>query len=432
MKKYAGILIIFLLLVACSNNDDSDSENEGGESLTGTWTGQIETPPIPLDFIVTFEDDEGWKGYLSIPIQNLHDYPLSNLSLQDDEISFDMELPQETINFEGELTSDSSIEGTFTQRGLSFPFQLSEGDDSLEEDEDAVFLSVETEHGTLQGELLVPEGVDEFPVVLIIPGSGPTDRDGNSAAMPGKNNSLKMLAEGLAEEGIASLRYSKRGAGENADAVIPEADVRFEDFINDAEAWIDLLKSDERFTQVGVVGHSKGALIGLMAAKETDVDAYVSVAGAGVPTGDLLYEQLANQLPPALLEEAEEILNSLRAGDVVDQISEELYAVFRPEAQDFLMSWMAYDPAEELSEFNAPTLIVQGTTDIQVSEENAEILHEAKSDSELLIVEGMNHVLKEAPEDEVGNIQTYTDPQLPLADGLVDGIVEFFNRIGFH
>src|SRR5690625_1901347 len=190
MKRFVSLLVI-LLLVACSGNDEDGNQEEHEEIITGSWSGQIETPPIPLDFSVTFEDDEEWKGYLSIPIQNLHDYPLSNLSLQDGAISFDMELPQEVINFEGELTEASKIEGTFTQRGQSFPFHLSEGELALDEDdEDATFLSVETEHGTLQGELLVPEGVDEFPIVLIIPGSGPTDRNGNSVALPGKNNSL--------------------------------------------------------------------------------------------------------------------------------------------------------------------------------------------------------------------------------------------------
>src|SRR5690606_35604706 len=122
---------------------------------------------------------------------------------------------------------------------------------------------------------------------------------------------------------------------------------------------------------------------------------------------------------------------SLEEGHVVEEISEALNSVFRPEVQPFLISWMAYDPVKEISSFEVPTLIVQGGNDIQVSEENAKLLAEEKIDADTLTIVGMNHVLKEAPEDPVGNMQTYSNPDLPLSDGLASGIVEFFERVDF-
>ncbi|MGM8215484.1 alpha/beta hydrolase family protein [Bacillaceae bacterium W0354] len=432
MKKLLSLFLVILLMVACSNEDSKEGE-EQVEGLSGTWSGQIESPPVPLEFIVKFTQEDEWKGTLSIPVQNLIDYPLSNLVRNGQSVSFEMVLPQDTVNFEGEIKEDDSIEGTFTQRGQSFPFYLKPGEPAEQEeaDADATFLSVETEHGTLKGELVVPEGMDQYPVVLIIPGSGPTDRDGNSPALPGKNNSLKLLAEALVEEGIASVRYSKRGAGENMDAVIAEADLRFDNFIHDAVSWIELLKGDDQFSKVGVVGHSQGALVGLLAAKESGVDVYVSVAGTGKTLDKVLLEQLSEQLPANLLSEAEEILAALKEGKVVEDINQQLYSVFRPEAQQFLISWMAFDPVAEITNFETPTLIVQGTHDLQVSVENADLLSTAKNDAEVLMVEGMNHVLKDAPSERMGNLQTYGDPNLPLAEGLISGIVEFFQKEDF-
>src|SRR5690606_27508107 len=103
----------------------------------------------------------------------------------------------------------------------------------------------------VSGTLLVPANLEEMPVALIISGSGPTDRDGNNPVM--QNNSLKLLAEALADAGIASLRYDKRGIAASAIPNASESDVTFEDFISDAEGWIDLLKQDERFNDFVVI-----------------------------------------------------------------------------------------------------------------------------------------------------------------------------------
>ena len=104
-----------------------------------------------------------------------------------------------------------------------------------------------TKEGQIKGKLLLPGGVKTCPVVLIIAGSGPTDMDGNSAIGNLRNNSLKFLAEGLAANGIASLRFDKRGIGTSASAGKEEAKLRFEDYVNDVTGWIDYLAKEKRF-----------------------------------------------------------------------------------------------------------------------------------------------------------------------------------------
>jgi len=138
-------------------------------------------------------------------------------------------------------------------------------------------IKLETPNGNLYGTLLLPQSKRKVPVVLIISGSGPTDRDGNSPLLKGPNNSLKLLAEGLASNGIASLRYDKRGVGQTgkemllaaqtAKTVPREVDLRFDAFIGDAVLWGQQLRGDKRFSTVTIAGHSEGSLIGMIAAE---------------------------------------------------------------------------------------------------------------------------------------------------------------------
>jgi len=153
-----------------------------------------------------------------------------------------------------------------------------------------------TATGTLHGTLLAPQGGPAVPVVLIHPGSGPTDRDGNSPLLAGKNNSLRLLAEGLAARGIATLRIDKRGIAESAAALGTEADLRLETLAADAAAWLELLRRDPRFDRVIVLGHSEGALIGALAAADAQAEGYISVAGPARRGSDILRRQLGPRL----------------------------------------------------------------------------------------------------------------------------------------
>ena len=230
---------------------------------------------------------------------------------------------------------------------------------------------LETPTGTLFGTLELPEGAAPYPVALLIAGSGPTDRNGNSALLAGHNNSLKMLAEALAARGIASLRYDKRGIGDSAKAATDESALRFETYIADAVLWAKQLQGDARFSRLTIIGHSEGALIGAVAAREVGARAFVSLAGVGRPAPDVLLGQLRASLPPDLMQRAEEIIRDLRAGTTVETVPAELQVLFRPSVQPYLISWFRYDPATEIKKLEMPVLIAQGTTDIQVSVEDA-------------------------------------------------------------
>jgi uncharacterized protein len=243
---------------------------------------------------------------------------------------------------------------------------------------------VETPNGNLFGTLLLPQSKRRVPVVLIIPGSGPTDRDGNSPLLKGPNNSLKLLAEGLASNGIASLRYDKRGVGQTgkemflaaqkAKTVLREADLRFDAYIEDAVLWGEKLRGDKRFSTVTIAGHSEGSLIGMVAARKLPADGFISIAGSGRPAGQILLEQLKPQLTPELFKQTEEIINLLVAGQTPSSVPPQLNILFRPSIQPYMMSWLRHDPAKEIAVLTAPVLIIQGTTDKQVSVEDARLL----------------------------------------------------------
>lgn len=203
--------------------------------------------------------------------------------------------------------------------------------------------------GKLFGTLEVPNGKGPFPVALIHAGSGLTDRDGNSQPIPGKNNSLKMLAEALAEKGIASLRYDKRGIAASREAGPKEMDLRFETYIDDAVAWGKYLRSGQRFTKLVIIGHSEGALIGSVAAQLLPADGFVSMAGSGKPAGQSILDQLQRNAPPELLQQAEEIIKGLSEGRPTENTPPSLFALFRPSVQPYLISWFKYDPAKEIA-----------------------------------------------------------------------------------
>ena len=286
-------------------------------------------------------------------------------------------------------------------------------------------ITLETKTGDIKGSLLIPPVSEKTAVVLIIAGSGPTDRNGNNPMMT--NNSLKMLAKELQKNGIASVRYDKRGVGESKSSVLQESDLRFEDYVQDVEEWIKLLKQDDRFSSIIVLGHSEGSLIGMIASHKQEAKKFISVAGVGIPAGDILRKQLKGQ-PQFVLDESLAIIEKLENGETVEKVSQMLYSLFRPSVQPYMISWFKYDPQKEIAKLDIPILIVQGTTDIQVSVSDADKLALANKKSQKQIIEGMNHILKEAQADLQKNIQTYSIPDLPLKKELIEVIVKFIEE----
>lgn len=287
--------------------------------------------------------------------------------------------------------------------------------------------NMEVIEGNIYGTLMIPKDMDSSTVALIIAGSGPTDRDGNNPAS-GENNSLKMIAEVLASEGISSVRYDKRGIGESEGLVENEEDLLFEDYINDVIEWVYNLRKDERFDKLVIIGHSEGALIGASASQQADVDGFVSLAGMGYSAYETLSRQLKGQ-SEEVYELCVPIMDELMAGNLVDDVPEGLYSLFRPSVQPYMISWFKYDPLEEMAKIDKPVLILQGDRDIQVTVEDAELLYEANQDSKFVIIEGMNHILKDAPEDIEENLATYQDPDLPLNEQFIEEITAFIKGL---
>lgn len=283
-------------------------------------------------------------------------------------------------------------------------------------------VQLHVENGFIEGTLIVADQAESTPIVLIIAGSGPTDRNGNNPVMV--NNSLKMLAEGLAENGISSLRYDKRGIGNSKVEGLNELDLRFEDYIGDVAGWIEMLDADVRFSEVIVAGHSEGALIGMIATQGSKAKKFISMAGGGSSAPEILREQFKAQ-PEAFQKQANPILDSLEQGMLVKEVPFYMASLFRPSVQPYLISWFKYDPCKEVVKLNVPVLILQGTTDIQVAVSEAEKLHQAYKRSELHMIEGMNHILKNAEIERSKNIATYTNPDLPINEDFLQQIINF-------
>jgi hypothetical protein len=272
-------------------------------------------------------------------------------------------------------------------------------------------ISIETGIGKLEGSLLTSDVKGSNTVALIIAGSGPTDRNGNNPSMT--NNALKMLAEELALVGISSLRYDKRGIGQSKAAGLKEIDLRFDHYINDARHWIDYLVTLNNFNKIIVIGHSEGSLIGMIASQQTNVDKYISLAGAGQPIDLTIRAQLKAQ-PPIVLEQSTPILDKLLKGETVDNVPVFLNALFRPSIQPYMISWFKYDPRLEIAKLNKPVLIVQGDTDIQVSLTDADNLAIANNKAKKVVIKNMNHIFKQATLNRQANLLTYSQPDLPI------------------
>lgn len=287
-----------------------------------------------------------------------------------------------------------------------------------------VNLVMKTPEGDLEGSLLLPAQKTPVPVVLIISGSGPTDRNGNNSEM--ENNSLKMLAKEFQKNGIASFRFDKRGLGQSSDVHTEEMEVRPQHFIQDVRAWVNLLASDRRFSKVIVAGHSEGSLFGMIASQNNPkVNGYISIAGPGKAIDEILKEQFS-KTPANIKTIIYEMIDKLKRGDSLGNVPPIFYAVFRPGIQPYLTELMKYNPQDEIKKLSIPILITSGTTDIQVKEEDAHLLAKAQPLARLEIIKNMNHVLKDCDTlDKEIQIKTYGNPDLPLNKEFARAMVDF-------
>lgn len=290
--------------------------------------------------------------------------------------------------------------------------------------------------GKLCGTLTTPDGGSDA-AVLIIAGSGPTDRNCNSGSGL-TTNAYLMLAQALEKNGIASLRYDKQGVGgsryADPERYKQEDQQRFDDYITDAETLIAYLKQ-AGFKKIILAGHSEGSLIALAAAeKSADVTAVVSLAGAGYPIDEILSTQLNAQLmayDPGMILKVQSILSQFKQGKTVDDIPQVLQTLFRPSGQPYLISWIKYDPRELIRRLQQPVLIINGDNDIQIAVSNADALAKAQPKARKAIIPGMTHLLKLSDQTDLKQQQVtiYMDASAPISEELVSLMTEFIRGL---
>jgi pimeloyl-ACP methyl ester carboxylesterase len=285
--------------------------------------------------------------------------------------------------------------------------------------------------GLLKGTFLAASAPDA-PVLLIIPGSGPTDRDGNSP-LGIQAASYRMLAEALAARGVSSARVDKRGMFGSAAAGDPnQASVG--GYAADIRSWVKTLRGRTGARCIWVLGHSEGTLMTLAAAAENSegICGIVLVSGAGRRMGDVLREQLgaSPQFAP-YLDRALAAIARLEAGQRVDTAGMDgvLMSLFAPQVQDYLIDWFKYDPAELAARVRVPMLVVQGEQDLQTGVSDARRVAAANPNARLVLLPQVNHVLKAVPSgDRAANLASYADPSLPLAPGVAEAIADFVKK----
>jgi hypothetical protein len=263
-------------------------------------------------------------------------------------------------------------------------------------------------------------------IVIIISGSGPTDRDGNSAMMGGKNNSLKMLTEGLYNNGFSSFRYDKRMIGKSS-GFPSEENTGFNDFIEDAESIINYFKKSG-FDKVVIAGHSEGSLIGTVAARKTDADGFISICGLAKDMGVTIIEQL-EQRAPTLVEDAKAAIDSIKNGRKLNITNPQLKMIFRESIVKFMSEVMSYYPAIEIKKLDIPILIINGKHDIQVDYIDGKLLDNAAKNSQYYAIDSMNHVLKNTPKTYLEQISSYGNPNLEINKELINRITSYLKSL---
>ncbi|MEL3911670.1 alpha/beta hydrolase [Treponema pedis] len=287
-------------------------------------------------------------------------------------------------------------------------------------------IEIPVKGGKLYGELSLPEAAKTFPIVIIVAGSGATDRDCNNQPYL-KTDAYKNTAERLSISGIASFRYDKRMVGKSQFSGFKEDDLNFEIYVDDLIQIIRFIKNIKGVSKVFLLGHSEGSLVSILAAQSEEVNGLISAAGTGRNAADVLQEQINNNpdSPEILRKGVERVLNELRNGNKVkNAVTALLPALFRQSVQPYLISWFKFSPDIEIQKLSVPCLIIQGSADIQVSVNDAKLLYSKCKSGELLIIENMTHSLKEIS-SSVSQEDTYSNPDIPVSKTFINNIIRF-------
>jgi pimeloyl-ACP methyl ester carboxylesterase len=403
------------------------------QNIVGKWEGGIDINGNQMPIVFHFNKDASGKtdGKWDSPKQNAMGLPFSSINIIGDSVH--LEIKMISGSYKGKFVNNDSIAGTWEQNGHQLPLNFSKSTETAKVETPVSVYPNEKEiiiysaaGSKLYGTLLSKN--NQQKIAIIIAGSGPTDRNGNST-IASATNEYKMLAHSLDSQNIATFRYDKRGIARSASMEFNEKDIVFDDYVKDAEKIFDYLHDTLGFKDIYFIGHSEGSLIGMLASQKTKVKGYISVAGAGRPIDIILEEQMQKQpIPDSVKQQIPVIFNQLKHGEEVNDIPKSLNLLFRKSIQPYLISWMKYSPEKEIAKLKCPILILQGGCDIQVKTEDAENLHTGNKKSTLDIIPFMSHTLKNAGKDCVDENKTYTDGDMPIDKRLVEDIAAFIEK----
>jgi uncharacterized protein len=436
-----------LLLVLVYAMAGATSQAESG--FAGHWEGSVQLPGMPMQVRVDLVNGpRGWTGTIDMPQQNAVGLALDQLSVDGARVRFAIRGVPDEPTFDGKLV-DGKIAGTFTQGPLSLPFLLKRGhalavSSTLPASEAAALApskpyseqEVSYSNGPihLAATLTHPAGNGPFPAVILITGSGPQNRDEEIMG----HKPFALIAGHLARAGIAVLRADDRGVGGSTGGTVEEATT--EELAGDTLAGIAFLKTQLAISsdQIGLVGHSEGAIIGpLLASRSKDVAFVVMLAGTGVRGDEVWLKQremieradgvdaaviqLENKNAPVLiaaietgagLPAIEALVGSQLAQQAkllpepkqptTQQAQSNADLVARAMTTRWFRFFLTYDPRPALRKVTVPVLAMNGELDRQVSAEQnlpeiERALKEAGNrDVTLQVMPGLNHLFQKA------------------------------------
>lgn len=403
MKYLVSILLLLSILTGRAQVNPTTA-------LIGSWSGQLVVGPMSLTLVLHLKQADGFvEVALDSPDQGARNLSASKEYLSDDSIAITLDYLNVTYRA---CLKEGKLDGTFTQNGMNIPLVMSRGVVERKrpqcpqqpypyETEEVMFPNV-TDYVTLAGTLTLPVGYEKKQkplAMLLVSGSGLQNRDEEVF----DHKPFLVIADYLARQGIATLRYDDRDTGKSVGGEVKNA--TSEDFMRDAAAGIDYLRSRGAFAQVGILGHSEGALIAFMLGAQKKVDFIVSLAGPGVQ-GDTLLAAQGNRI--------------LALADLSTDFTVEKYRQQEEVRQSPWLQWFIdYDPSENIRQTSCPVFALNGDRDCQViSFLNLEAIRRLLPPSEKNLVKeypALNHLFQHATTglpSEYGQIEETISPEV--------------------
>ena len=400
------IVSVFLVLILTATTAKA-------QNLQGSFTGKLNAGMAKLTIVLNVEADG--TATLESPDQTDQKIPANVDFLSADSVAISIAMLQ--ASYQGRLEGDE-LKGTFKQAGFSFPLNLKAGERVERKrpqmpqgpfpyaTEEVTFRN-EQDGATLAGTLSVPTGAKT--VLIMVSGSGQQNRDEELLG----HKPFAVIADYLARNGIATLRYDDRATGQSVGGDLAHA--TSVDFARDAAAGIDFLRKDKRFSKVGIIGHSEGGLIAFMLGAQKKVDFIVSLAGPGVSGDTILLKQMQAGNPDATGEKL-----------TMAKVREIILAQNNP----WLNYFIDYDPSDNIRQTKCPVLAVNGSKDIQVDAEInlgalRRLLPKNKKNC-IKAYDGLNHLFQHCT---TGMPDEYAEIEETFSEEVLKDIVEWVMKM---